>query len=337
MTALTGETGAGKTLLVEAIDLLTGGRADPVLVRPGAAEAMVEARFVVGDEETVLSRVVPVSGRSRAYVDGSMAPVSALSEAGRGLVDLHGQHAHQSLLAASAQRAALDAFAGVDLGELTAARARAHDVDRQLAALGGDARARAREIDLLRFQVEEIAEGKLDDPKEDAALEQEEELLADATASREAAGVAHESLTGEGGAVDLLGAAMSALAGRPPLAAHASRLRALAVELDDAAADLRGASETLEDDPERLRAVRSRRQLLRDLTRKYGETLADVMAFAEDGRRRLGELESYEQRAAELEHERASVAEVIAAAEAAVGRQRRAGGPARGGGGGGPS
>src|SRR3954452_15529689 len=139
MTALTGETGAGKTLLVEAIDLLTGGRADPVLVRPGAAEAVVEARFVVGDEETVLSRVVPASGRSRAYVDGSMAPVSALSEAGRGLVDLHGQHAHQSLLAASAQRAALDPFAGVDLGELAAARARAHDVDRQLAALGGDA------------------------------------------------------------------------------------------------------------------------------------------------------------------------------------------------------
>jgi DNA repair protein RecN (Recombination protein N) len=327
MTALTGETGAGKTLVVEAIELLTGGRVDPVLVRPGAAEAGVVARFVVGDQETVLSRVVPASGRSRAYVDGRMAPVSALSEASRALVDLHGQHAHQSLLAAAAQRAALDVFAGVDLADLTAARAGASDIERQLAALGGDARARAREIDLLRFQVEEIAEAKLDDPNEDETLQQEEELLADATASREAAGLAHEALVGDGGALDALGTALAALSGRPPLAEHASRLKALAVELGDAAAELRGAAETLNDDPDRLLDVRGRRQLLRDLGRKYGDTLADVMAFADEGRRRLAELESYEERAATLEEERAVAAAAIVAAEAAVGRQRRAAAP----------
>ena len=107
MTALTGETGAGKTLLVSAIDLLVGGRADPVLVRPGAAEARVDGRFVDGGgTEVVLSRVVPADGRSRAYLDGRPVPASVLAEHGATLVDLHGQHAHQSLLAPAVQRAA---------------------------------------------------------------------------------------------------------------------------------------------------------------------------------------------------------------------------------------
>jgi DNA repair protein RecN (Recombination protein N) len=121
MTALTGETGAGKTLLVEAVDLLVGGRADPVLVGPAGDEAVVEGRFDLGgDEEIVLRRVVPSDGRSRAYVDGRLATATALAEAGRLLVDLHGQHAHQSLLQGAAQRAALDRFGDVDLSELEA-------------------------------------------------------------------------------------------------------------------------------------------------------------------------------------------------------------------------
>ena len=115
MTALTGETGAGKTMLVEAIELLVGGRADALVVRAGADEAVVEGRFVVDDDEVVLGRVVPRVGRSRAYVDGRLAPASALAEWGARLVDLHGQHTHQSLLAAATQRDALDRFAGVDL------------------------------------------------------------------------------------------------------------------------------------------------------------------------------------------------------------------------------
>src|SRR5437764_9805446 len=102
MTALTGETGAGKTLVVEAIELLVGGRADGVLVRKGAEEARVEGRFVVGEDEHVLARVVPAQGRSRAYVDGRMATAAELAALGAELVDLHGQHAHQSLLATSA-------------------------------------------------------------------------------------------------------------------------------------------------------------------------------------------------------------------------------------------
>ena len=327
MTALTGETGAGKTLLVEAIELLVGGRADPVLVRPGAPEARVDGRFVVGDDEVVLSRVVPSSGRSRAYVDGRPVPVGALAEHGTRLVDLHGQHAHQSLLSTPVQRAALDRFAGVDLGPLSAARARVAEIDDALAALGGDERARARELDLLRFQVSELEAAAIEDPDEDARLELEEEALADSTAHREAAAVAHAALTDDGGAADAIGAALGALSGRRPFAELEARLRGVAAEVAEAASDVRAAGEAIEDDPERLSAIRERRQVLRELRRKYGESLADVVAYADEVCRRVAELESHEHRAAALEEQWRDALSAIIAEEAAVGTARRAAAP----------
>jgi DNA repair protein RecN (Recombination protein N) len=252
-----------------------------------------------------------------------MAPVAALAEAGGGLVDLHGQHAHQSLLHPAAQRAALDAFAGVDLAPLALARSTVQAITAQLADLGGDARARAREIDLLRFQVAEIEAAGVSDPDEDEVLEQEETALADATASREAAALAHATLADDGGALDAVGTALAAIAHRPPLAEHAARLKTLTVELGDAAADLRDASEALADDPERLGAVRARRQLLRELQRKYGDTVAEVITFVRQAHERLAELESYEQRAARLERDLESARVAVAAAAAVVGAARR--------------
>src|SRR5258708_490152 len=160
LTVITGETGAGKTLIVDALDLLTGGRADPQLVREGAAEARVEGRFDDGDDEIVLARVIPADGRSRGYVNGRLATVSELAECGRRLVDLHGQHTHQSLLAPAEQRALLDTFVGPKaasaLAALRTARTTVRALADELAGLGGDERARAREVDLLRYQVEEI-------------------------------------------------------------------------------------------------------------------------------------------------------------------------------------
>src|SRR3989440_783314 len=182
LTAITGETGAGKTLIVEAVELLVGGRADTALVRDGAAEARVEGRFVHPDTgaETVLARVLPRDGRSRAYVDGRLATAGELADVGALLVDLHGQHAHQSLLAPAVQRAALDRFAGPaatdPLAAHRAARSQMRRIDAELAGLGGDDRARARELDLLRFQISEIDAAGLDDATEDVALEAEEAL-----------------------------------------------------------------------------------------------------------------------------------------------------------------
>ena len=327
LTALTGETGAGKTLVVEAIELLLGGRADSVQVRKGATSATVEGRFAASSDapdDLVLARTVPVEGRSRGYINTKMAPLSALEEAGDQLVDLYGQHVHQSLLVASAQRAGLDRFGSVDIGPVTAARQRLRGVDDALASLGGDARARARELDLLRVQVDELEAAGLVNAGEEADLAGEEEQLAGATAHREAAGAAVEALTGDGGVVDRLGGAISLLAGRAPLSGSADRLRSLASELQDAASDLRALAESLEDDPQRLAAVRDRRQLLLGLRRKYGDDLAEVIDYRNQARRRLEELAGYEERAAGLEQERAAAESGLAEAEVALGRARRA-------------
>ncbi len=332
MTALTGETGAGKTLLVEAIDLLMGGRADAVLVRPGAAEARVEGRFVSADgaDETVLARAVPRNGRSRAYVDGRLATATELGELGAALVDLHGQHAHQSLLSPRAQRAALDRFAGVDLDPLTKAREQVKQIDEALAGLGGDARARAREVDLLGFQLSELETAHLDDPDEDATLEVEEDTLADAVAHREAASAAYDALLGDRGGLDAVGQAMGAVDGRRPFADVESRLRNLQAELAEVASDLRVAGDAIADEPERLDEVRARRRLLRDLCRKYGEQLSEVMAFESESRARLAELESHSVRVEALEAERERAVEAVNRAAASVAATRRRAAPGLG-------
>jgi DNA repair protein RecN (Recombination protein N) len=350
MTALTGETGAGKTLLVEALELLLGGRADAVLVRPGATEALVEGRFLLdagtpdsalddasgegGARELIVARAVPAGGgRSRAWVDGRMAPVSALAEHGARLVDLYGQHAQQSLFDPAAQRRALDGFGGIDTGPLRSLHAERRRLASELEALGGDERVRAREIDLLRHQLDEIDTAGVEDPEEDAALAAEEERLSEAAHYRELASAALDALEaedrGEGaGAVDRLGQAASALSSRPALTALADRLRALQAEAADTASELRTVRDGWEDDPERLDAVRARRQLLRDLSRKYGEGIAQIQAFAEGARRQLETLESVGERTVAITAELDELGRALAAEASAVAAARRGAAPA---------
>ncbi|HEV2309974.1 MAG TPA: AAA family ATPase, partial [Acidimicrobiia bacterium] len=327
LTAITGETGAGKTLLVEALDLLLGGRADTSLVRQGAVEARVEGRFERDDgTEQVLARVLPADGRSRAYVDGRLATVGELASEGAHLVELHAQHAQQRLFAAATQRHALDRFAGARAGDalvtLRDARGEARTIDAELAALGGDARARARELDLLRFQVDEIDGAGIDDAGEEVALEAEEALLADAAAHREALGFAYRAV--EGPVLDGLGDAIGALENRAPFSDLFERLRAGQAEIAEVERELRLVAEGIPDDPGRLEEVRGRRRALRGLQRKYGETLSEVLAFAESTRRRIVELEGYEERAAELEARRRAAEERATDAARALTEVRRA-------------
>ncbi len=335
LTAFTGETGAGKTMLVEAINLLVGGRADPSIVRSGATEARVEGRFVIGDEEYIVARVIPIDGRSRAYVNGRLATATTLAEMGARSVDLHGQHAHQSLLAVAAQREALDRFCSTDLAPLRAARARLTEIDASLAALGGDQRARAREVDLLRFQVSELASAAIVEAGEDERLTAEEDALADAAAHREAGQLALEALTDNTddtgdrerrAAADSLAVAIHALSGRAPFENFSARLLALAAEVTEVGRDLRIFVEQLDEDPQRLAEIRVRRQLLRDMRRKYGDSLADVISFHSETEARLAELEGYDQRVAELEEQRttATAAERQAAQRVADVRRRGA-------------
>lgn len=348
LTVITGETGAGKTMIVEALDLVVGGRADPLVVRTGAAEARVDARFVTagtvgrrggdsrrdgrgagGDDrddgraageecELVVTRVVPVEGRSRAYVDGRPTTAAALAELAAGLVDLHGQHAHQRLLATAHQRQALDAFGGIDLTPLHAARARVVAIDAELAALGGDTRSRAHELDLLRYQLTELAAAAITDPGEDETLATIEATLADAVEHQRAGGAAYDTLSADGGVRDQLSGALAEIQGRAPYVESAGRLGALLAELDDVIAELHATAEQIEPDPERLAATVERRQLLRDLRRKYGDDLAAVIAFEADAARRLAELESFDERAAVLDAERAEALADVERAAAAV-------------------
>ena len=325
LVALTGETGAGKTMIVEAINLLVGGRADAGMVRPGATEARVEGRFVFGEEEVILCRTIPLDGRSRAYVNGRLATVGQLAEHGLDLVDMHGQHAHQSLLGAKAQREALDSYAKVDLEPLRSARAAVTEIDAALATLGGDDRMRAREIDLLRFQANEIIEAALQGADEDELLSREEDVLADAVNYREALWKAVASLAEESGATDNLGTAVSALSHKEPFAGFVTRLKALQGELEDISADIRDEAESIEENPARLDAVRQRRQLLVDLRRKYGDSLVEVIKFGEESAERLAELESFEARAATLDQEREVAVRKLEAAQSVVGKARRDG------------
>jgi DNA repair protein RecN (Recombination protein N) len=378
MTALTGETGAGKTLIVDAIELLLGGRADSVLVRLGAPEAVIEARFVVGtpgldetqgldgtqdlggtqglDEtegldgtqdlggmparatsevgagpvvgagpaEMILGRVVPAEGRSRAYLDGRMVSSGVLATAGAELVDLHGQHAHQSLLSAAAQRAALDLAAGIDHRPLDAARAALRRVTEAQAAIGGDQRAREREADLLHYQLDELDRAGLDDADEDQSLRAEEDRLGQAGAPRLALEALVDAVNADDGAGDRLRAALVLLGGLPALAELHERLLDAMAELSDVVMEAGRATDRFDDDPGRLAEIGARRHVLSDLRRKYGQTLPDVIAFRDEARRRLDEIGSHATRAAALAAEQAVAEAAVVAALRTVGSARRA-------------
>ncbi|MBM3718935.1 MAG: DNA repair protein RecN [Actinobacteria bacterium] len=327
-TALTGETGAGKTMLVEAIGLVVGRRADADVIRAGCDEARVDARFTRSDgSEVILTRIVQRGGKSRAYVNGRMATVASLAEVGTDLLDIHGQHAHQRLLGVPAQRGALDAFAGIDLSDLFDARDRVAECEAALAAMGGDDKSRAREIDLLSFQCTEIDSAGLEDDEEDVSLDREESLLTDVVRTREALLAASEAIVGEDGASGPLGAALTGLRSVDGLSQWAENLSGLIADLVELGRDMRTRGDAAEENPERLAQIRERRQSLRDLRRKYGDTLADVRHFGVEARARLDLLEGWSERVSVLEAERKRAHEALARCQRVVGGARRKAAP----------
>ena len=334
-TAFTGETGAGKTMLVEAINLVCGRRAESSVIRDGADEAHVEARFVRvnadgEEEEIILARTIHREGRSRAYINGRMATVTSLAEFGDELVDIHGQHAHQRLLTAAVQRQSLDSFGAIDLSELRETREAVTQIDAMLAALGGDEKSRARELDLLAFQCEEIESIAITSPNEDVELSQEEDLLADVVRHQESLWKATALLSDDGAAVEKIGEAVRVLGNVSSMGATSERLNALLAEAEDLAHLLRSAAEGTEENPERLEFIRVRRQSLRDLMRKYGDSLEDVMAFGLEARARLDELTGYAERVQELESSKNKALSALRIAQLKVGDQRRKAAPALG-------
>ncbi|MBV9092708.1 MAG: DNA repair protein RecN [Streptosporangiaceae bacterium] len=332
-TALTGETGAGKTMVVTALGLLFGGRADPARVRPDAARAFVEGRLLVSAEVArdveesggdldedgtvlVLSRSVSAEGRSRAFAGGRSVPVSLLQVLADDLVAVHGQADQQQLLKPGRQRDALDRFAGPELALVLSDYRRAFTRHRairdELDALRLAERDRAAEAEALRLGLAEV-EAVAPVAGEDAALREEEERLANADALHAAAATAHEALLGDpasaGGAdaVTLLGAAARALDAvrghDPALAALADRVSEASYLVSDTAAELASYADALDSDPARLAAVAERRAALGRLVRAFGGAAGDVagvLDWAKQAASRLADLEGADDKIAEL-------------------------------------
>ncbi|MGH9292203.1 MAG: DNA repair protein RecN [Acidimicrobiales bacterium] len=319
LTAVTGETGAGKTLVVEALELLLGSRADANLVRAGADCAVVEGRFLEGERELALRRELPVDGRSRAYADGRMASASELGQLGSGLVDLHGQHSHQSLLHQGAQRAALDLFAGTDTTEVEDLEEAIASLDRRLESLGGDQASLRREVELLRFQADELDRARITDAGEEERLGAEERLLSSLDELRMATAAARGMISGEepagDGAAALLAGAAREIGPHESLADLAGRLLALEAEAGDVASELRRRRESYDDDPGRLALVRERLAVLGELRRKYGGSLVEALAHLAAAKARLDDLESAQELRSQLGAERARLSTDLARAE----------------------
>ncbi|WP_327723787.1 DNA repair protein RecN [Streptomyces europaeiscabiei] len=336
-TAVTGETGAGKTMVVTSLGLLLGGRADPALVRIGAKNAVVEGRITVpegaaaivraeeagaelDDGALLISRTVSAEGRSRAHLGGRSVPVGVLAELADELVAVHGQTDQQGLLKLSRQRAALDRYAGdavaVPLTKYGEAYRRLRAVAGELDEIVTRARERAQEADMLRYGLDEIA-GVEPRAGEDVELAEEAERLGHAEALASAATAAHAALAGnpedpEGvDASTLVAGAHRALEAvrshDPALAALAERIGEIGILLGDVAGELAGYADDLDADPLRLAAVEERRAALNALTRKYGQygqDTASVLSWAEEGTQRLTELDGDDERIDELTAER---------------------------------
>jgi DNA repair protein RecN (Recombination protein N) len=317
LNVLTGETGAGKTMLAHALDLLLGGKARAGIVRPGAAEAYVEGVFELPDglddtlsdripggaEEIVLARRVWPDGRTRAYVCGRSATVADLRELGGRLLAFYGQHEHRKLMLASAQLDVLDAHCGSEHAQLRDRLRMAHDrvqgLQARLQELSELAGARDRELDLLAFELEEI---EATDPSEEEAeeLAAERERLRHLDALRSAAAFGAEAIApeaGEGIGVLIAQAAaqLESVSGVDPgLATLAERLQALRYEAEDLGGELRRYALAIEAAPGRLEEVEERLALFGRLQRKHGGSIAAVLAHADRCRRRRDELEHAE-------------------------------------------
>jgi len=327
LTVITGETGAGKTMLVTALGLLLGGRADSGAVRTGARTARVEGTIVVDaveglhglvdevggeveDGRAVLGRTVSAEGRSRAFVGGASVPVSRLADLAAPLVAMHGQSDQHRLLRPGAQRDAVDAFGGEaltePLGRYRTCYESLREAERELDDVTTHAQERAREADLLRFGAGEV-DAVTPAPGEDAELAAEEARLGHADTLRVAAEQARAALSADEEQPDALGlaaAARSALDGvrdhDPEAADLADRVAEVSYLLSDLAADVASYASAIDTDPARLSAVSERRAALTALTRKYGDTVDEVLAWRDRAAERLTALDGTDERIEEL-------------------------------------
>jgi DNA repair protein RecN (Recombination protein N) len=315
LTVITGETGAGKSILVNAINLLLGSRGSADLIRGGSQEASVTAVFLRGEEdkEFLVQRTLSVSGRNRVHVNSELTTVSALTSLCRGLVSISGQHEHQLFLDPEVQLHIIDRYGGLEEMRLSygATFARLREAAAVLERLRRQLRERWERAELSRFQVEEIARAKIE-PDEELRLAGEREILRHAERLHQGAVSAYDLIYGESGAmVERLGQCEKILAdlGRldQSLQSPLSTLEDLRLRLEDVALGLREYYQRMEADPARLKSVEERLDLLQRLMRKYGGSTRAVLAEEERLRHELEAVEDGEAAIAATERELADV------------------------------
>lgn len=319
---LTGETGAGKSILIDSINALLGSRVSRELIRSGAEKATVQGLFSrppeldpilneygieSGDDDTILiSRTITDSGKNICRINGSLATVSMLREIGQHLIEIHGQHDNQSLLREETHIQLLDLFAGdrlaavkssyrQELGELRALQAR-------LRALAGEGRERERLMDTLRFQIDEIRQAGLHEG-EDEELEKQSRILSHAEEIISAFSMAYQAIRGEDdrqtGAMDMVQSALEAVRRVEDVdeayASICSSLEDINERLGDISRDMRRIRDGTEYDPALHKATEERISLIQGLKKKYGETIPEILDYAENASRRLDELEHNEE------------------------------------------
>jgi DNA repair protein RecN (Recombination protein N) len=352
---LTGETGAGKSIIIDAVNLLLGGRADTTLIRTGADRAQVEGHFRLDDElqaqinpilereglegdtpdTLILGREIRATGRNYCRVNGRTVSLSLLEEISQPLVDIHGQSEHLSLLRVRAHQRFLDRFGGLDAQRETLAQEvrKLQTVRKELAALLRDEQELARRVDQLTYQVKEIDAARLE-PGEEEELNSERNRLANAEQLSQLAGEAYAALY-EGGdeqlsAADLLGQvvrALNQLSKIDPGQQEQEQLaESLAIQIDELSRTLHDYQESVEFSPARLAQVEERLSLIYSLKRKYGHSIEEILAFGERAQTELENITHSEERIEALGEEEERLRDSIGLMAADLSQARRTAG-----------
>ena len=324
---LTGETGAGKSIIIDAVNFVLGERTSRDLIRNGAARAKVEAVFNLNEgdaafaaldalgiecdgNELILSRELSAAGRNACRVNGTFVPVASLKSVSDTLVDIHGQHEHQALLDAENHISYLDAYCHAEslpiIEKIDAIISRRNELMLKRNSGFSSEREREREMDMLRYQIEEIASANLEAGEEER-LNAEKTVLLNAERIRTALETAHMALSGaeEGSALSAIDTARRSMRDIAALnkdyEALGDKIEELYYAAEDISFVLRDTSENVESDMQRLEEIEQRLKLISDLKRKYGRTVEDVIDFGKDAGTKLNELENAEALAAELD------------------------------------
>ena len=324
LNVFTGETGAGKSLVVDALVFLFGGRRGREVIATGAERATVAARLRLGEQTRTVERTIANSGRGSARIDGEPATVDQLRALAEGLIDIHGQSEQLAILRPAVQLSVLDAFAGLNADRDGVAQLvrSLREIRREIRALATDARERERLVDQLRFETEEIASAGLEEG-EDEALRVDQARLGGARRLIEDASRALEALDGPAWGVAV--AAVRAVGARDASAADMAALaETVEATVSDLARELRRYREAIEEDPERLAAVQERLDRIARLCRKYGETVPEVVAYGLASAERLAVLTSAEFSLEALVAKEAALLGELAEAASELSRGRRA-------------